>query len=405
MSDFDVVVVGAGAAGLMCAATAGQAGARVLLLEHANKIGRKILMSGGGRCNFTNLSVEAENFICGNPHFVKSALSRYTPWDFIDLIHKYEIPYHERDHGQLFCDNSAKDIVRLLRNECELGQVQLRTKCAISQVTNKSHSFELETNCGPISSSKLVIATGGLSIPSMSPDGLGYRVAEQFGLSLTPRSAGLVPFRFSGDTKTLTESLSGIALPVRASANGVSFEEAMLFTHRGLSGPAMLQISNYWSLGETISIDLLPSQNLASDLATAKEHSPKSLVRTLLSQWLPRKLVQQLEPRYWPIYAEEPIAVWPDSALEQLCKQLHHWDLKPSGTEGYRTAEVTLGGVDTQHISSKTFATKQVPNLYFIGEVLDVTGHLGGYNFQWAWACGHAAGTAIALDLETPEHS
>lgn len=399
MNDFDAVIIGAGAAGLMCAATAGQGGARVLVIEHANKAGRKILMSGGGRCNFTNLTVEPDNFLCGNPHFVKSALSRYTPWHFIDLVSKYDITYHEREHGQLFCDDSAKDIVKLLQSECDLGKVQLRTRCTVQQVSSDDDGYVLHTNSGDISTEKLVVASGGLSIPSMSPDGLGYQLAEQFGLSLIPRRAGLVPFTFSGDTKTLTETLSGIALPVRATVNGRSFDEALLFTHRGLSGPVILQVSNYWSEGDTLHIDLLPSQDMSVELKLAKEQSPKSLMRTVLQKSLVRKLVAELERRWWPELAEKPLADWPDKNLLAVAELINNWILKPAGTEGYRTAEVTLGGVDTDDVSSKTFSCKHHPNLYFIGEVLDVTGHLGGYNFQWAWACGHAAGEAIANDI------
>ncbi|MGB0866127.1 MAG: NAD(P)/FAD-dependent oxidoreductase [Granulosicoccaceae bacterium] len=398
MNSFDAVVIGAGAAGLMCAATAGQGGARVLVIEHANKVGRKILMSGGGRCNFTNLCVEPDNFLCANPHFVKSALSRYSPWHFIELVLKYEIPYHERDHGQLFCDKSAKDIVKLLMAECELGKVQLRTRCTVKSVHASETGYQLQTSSGEITTKKLVVATGGLSIPSMAPDGLGYQLAHQFGLRLLPRRAGLVPFTFSGDLKTLTESLSGIALPVRATVNKRSFEEALLFTHRGMSGPVILQVSNYWSEGDRLELDLLPQRNMQEELLQAKQSSPKSLMRTVLQPLLVKKLVLALEARWWKNLAEKPLADWPDKHLLDVGETLNHWQLKPAGTEGYRTAEVTLGGVDTDDISSKTFACKKYPNLYFIGEVLDVTGHLGGYNFQWAWACGHAAGSAIAQE-------
>lgn len=373
----------------------------MLVIEHANKIGRKILMSGGGRCNFTNLSVEPDNFLCANPHFVKSALSRYSPWHFIELVNKYEIPYHEREHGQLFCDNSAKDIVRLLQSECELGKVQLRTRCKIAKVSQSENGYQLETSSGSISCKKLVVASGGLSIPSMSPDGLGYQLAQQFGLKLLPRSAGLVPFTFSGDIKTLTETLSGIALPVRATVAGRSFEEAMLFTHRGLSGPVILQVSSYWTEGAWLSVDLLPSHDMQAELQQAKKQSPKALLRTVLQHHLVRKLVSELERRWWPDNSEKPLADWPDKELQAIAERLNNWQLKPAGTEGYRTAEVTLGGVDCNDVSSKTFAAKQHPDLYFIGEVLDVSGHLGGYNFQWAWACGHAAGEAIAADLRT----
>lgn len=401
MMDFDAVVIGGGAAGLMCAAVAGQGGARVLIIEHANKVGRKILMSGGGRCNFTNLSVEPHNFLCANAHFVKSALSRYSPWHFIEWVDKHQIPWHEREHGQLFCDNSAKDIVKLLLDECEQGKTQLRTRCTIERITAQDGGYTLTTSSGTISSQRVVVACGGLSIPSMSPDGLGYQLAHQFGLSLIPRTAGLVPFTFSGDMKALTESLSGIALPVRAEAGGRSFDEALLFTHRGLSGPSMLQISSYWQLGEEITIDLLPGDDMPAQLQACKQEAPRSLLRTVLAKQLPRKLVQELETRWWPQLADKPLADWGNADLDAVAQRLNNWRLKPSGTEGYRTAEVTLGGVDTDSISSKTFEAKQQEGLYFIGEVLDVSGHLGGYNFQWAWACGHAAGTAIAESVRT----
>lgn len=396
MADYDAVIIGAGAAGLMCAAAAGQGGARVLLIEHANKPGRKILMSGGGRCNFTNLSVEPDNFLCANPHFVKSALSRYTPWHFLELIDKYQVPYHERDHGQLFCDRSAKDILKLLQAECELGGVQLRTRCRVDAVAQRDGGYRLATSDGPITARALVVATGGLSIPSMQPDGLGYRLAQQFGLSLLPRRAGLVPFTISGELKSLTETLSGIALQARARVGDRTFEEALLFTHRGLSGPVILQISNYWETGQTLHLDLLPGRDMATELTGAKADSPRALMRTALQQRLAKKLVQELEKRWWPEHADKPLADWPDKAIEAVGARLNDWQLKPAGTEGYRTAEVTLGGVDTDGISSKTFACKHQPDLYFIGEVLDVTGHLGGYNFQWAWACGQAAGQAVA---------
>jgi len=396
MTDYDAIVIGGGAAGLMCAATAGQGGARVLVVEHANKIGRKILMSGGGRCNFTNLNVEPEHYLCNNPHFVKSALSRYTQWHFLELIAKYNIAYHERDHGQLFCDDSAKEIMRLLRGECDLGKVQIRIRCSVESVSTTEDGYSLQTSEGAFSCRKLVVATGGLSIPSMAPDGLGYKLAEQFGLNLLTRRAGLVPFSFSGDLKDLTETLSGIALPVRASAGGRDFLDPLLFTHRGMSGPSMLQTSNYWDSGDTLQVDLLPQHDMQTVLLEAKTESPKMLLRTVLNKYLVKKLVEELEKRLWPKDAEKPLADWTDNALREIAEKLNDWQLKPAGTEGYRTAEVTLGGVDTDGLSSKTFACKNNPDLYFIGEVIDVTGHLGGYNFQWAWACGHAAGEDIA---------
>ncbi|MEM6986376.1 MAG: NAD(P)/FAD-dependent oxidoreductase [Pseudomonadota bacterium] len=396
MKTCDALILGAGAAGLMAAMTGAQGGLRVAVLEKSKKPGRKILMSGGGRCNFTNLQVGPDNFICANSHFVKSALARYTPWHFIDLVDKHEVPWHERDHGQLFCNESAKDIVALLLSECRDAGVTIETQCDIDRVERLGDGFVVHTSRGSWQCGAVIVATGGLSIPSMGGDGFGYRLAEEFGLALVPRQAGLVPFRFSGEMQQLTETLSGTAVPVIAQAAGPAFSEAMLFTHRGLSGPSMLQVSNYWQPGSAIVVDLMPECDLRAHLADAKACAPRSLLRTVLSHVLPRALVLAIESRWWPDRGEVPLGQWSDRDLASLGDRLHAWSLRPSGTEGYRTAEVTLGGVDTSALSSRDMMCRNVPGLYFIGEVVDVTGWLGGYNFQWAWASGYVAGTALS---------
>ena len=394
MMHADVIVLGGGAAGLMCAATAGRRGRRVLVLEGSNRVGKKILMSGGGRCNFTNLHCEPANFISANPHFCKSALSRYTQWDFIALVEKYGIPYHEKESGQLFCDNSSKDIVAMLLAECEQAGVEIRTSVDIEAVSY-DNGYTARTAQGNFSSTALVVATGGLSIPKMGASGFGYQVARQFGLDVLPTRAGLVPFTFSGAMHDLTERLSGVSTPAIVSTDAASFPGDILFTHRGLSGPATLQVSSYWKPGEAISIDLLPGENIAARLLRMKQEHPKSLLRTALGVLLPRALVAELQALLWPRQAELPLADFANSLLESVGRQMAEWSLRPSGTEGYRTAEVTLGGVDTDALSSQTMEARNRPGLYFIGEVVDVTGHLGGFNFQWAWASGHAAGMVV----------
>lgn len=385
-----MIVIGGGASGLMCAGLCGQQGLSVLVLDKANKVGKKILMSGGGRCNFTNYFVEPDNYLCSNPHFVKSALSRYTQWDFISLVEKHGIPYHERKHGELFCDNSAKDILKMLIDECPPHKVDIRTKCEIESVKKEGETYHLKTNLGHFSTQKLVVASGGLSIPTMGASGFGYQLAEQFGHKVLPTRAGLVPFTFSDKTKIMTERLSGLAHESKAFNDRSSFIENILFTHRGISGPAALQLSNYWHLGETIELDLFPTKNIEQILLDAKQNSGKSKLRSILSKHLAKSLVLELEALYWDEHKEKPISEHSDKLLKQLADTLHSWSLKPSGTEGYRTAEVTLGGVDTDQISSKNMESKLHPGLYFIGEVLDVTGHLGGFNFQWAWASANA---------------
>lgn len=392
MTETDVIIIGAGASGLMCAIEAGKRGRKVMVLDHANKAGKKILMSGGGRCNFTNYSIDPDNFISNNPHFSKSALSRYSQWDFLALIARYHIPYHERDHGQLFCDESAKDILSMLLAECaDAGAVvQLNTPIdSIEQLTNR---FHLKTDKGDFTSQSLVVATGGLSIPKMGASPLGYKIAQQFGLNVLPTRAGLVPFTLQPDDKDKFSTLSGIAVPCVVSNERQGFSENILFTHRGLSGPAVLQLSSYWRAGEEVVINLLPQVNLEAELKSLRRQKLKSTLKTILDGYLPKRLVSCL-------LSEELLAIslpdLSDRQIQQIADQLHNWKIKPNGTEGYRTAEVTVGGVDCEALSSKTMESKKVPGLYFIGEVVDVTGWLGGYNFQWAWSSGWCAGQYV----------
>ncbi len=378
----------------MCAIAAGQRGRRVLVLEGSNKIGKKILMSGGGRCNFTNLHCEPNRFLSENKNFCISALSRYTQWDFIDLVRTHGIAYHEKTLGQLFCDDSSKQIVAALKAECEKVNVRILTQADVTNVSSQQ-PYHVVCAHGSFSAPSLVVATGGLSIPKMGASDFGYRLARQFGLRVVPTRAGLVPFTFSDRAGEMMERLSGVSVRAELSFAGTSFIEQILFTHRGLSGPAALQISSYWRPGEFIELNLLPGGDLEALLLTAKKQQPKILLRTVLSEHLPRALVLELEKEFWPTYAERALADIPDRVLRSLAEQLHCWRLKPSGTEGYRTAEVTMGGVDTQEVSSKTMECKRHTGLYFIGEVLDVSGHLGGFNFQWAWASAQAAGQVV----------
>jgi predicted Rossmann fold flavoprotein len=390
----DVLIIGGGAAGLMCAITAAGRGRNVIVLEGSNKIGKKILMSGGGRCNFTNLYCEPDNFLSHNPHFCKSALSRYTQHDFISLVEKHGIPYHEKSAGQLFCDNSSKDIVAMLLRECEDVNVRIETDCSIDKV-DSNEIFTVTTDKGKFTGSRLVIATGGLSIPKMGASGFGYGIARQFGLNVFNTRAGLVPFTLTGAMQELAERLSGVSTPVSVSTGSASFNEDILFTHRGLSGPAILQASSYWFPGENIEIDLLPGFDPAGILLAAKTSQPRSQLRRILSSHLPRALVGELQDLLWPDYAETPLGEIGNDSLARIAGDLQHWLVKPAATEGHRTAEVTLGGVDTNELSSQTMEAHKQPGLYFIGEVVDVTGHLGGFNFQWAWSSGHAAGLAV----------
>ncbi|RLV58740.1 NAD(P)/FAD-dependent oxidoreductase [Parashewanella curva] len=390
MQRFDVIIIGAGAAGLMCAATAGYRGRNVLVLDHAKQAGKKILISGGGRCNFTNRNVEPNNYVCGNPHFVKSALARYSSQDFIELVERHGVDYHERDHGQLFCNDSAKDIVNILMTECDWAGAKVQLRTEILSVIKKEAGFELSTSDGDFSCESLVIATGGLSMPKLGATPFGYKIAEKFGLNVLPTSAGLVPFTWHSDDKQMFEPLSGIAVPSTITAkNGMQFSEALLFTHRGISGPAVLQISSYWQPGETIEINLLPNMDAEQALFQQREKHPKQSLRNTLSQWLPKRLVETL---FNEALLDKALNQLIHAEVDQLVKDLHQWQLLMNGTEGYRTAEVTLGGVDTNELSSKTMESKNVAGLYFIGEVMDVSGWLGGFNFAWSWASGVACG-------------
>ncbi|SHI01684.1 BaiN/RdsA family NAD(P)/FAD-dependent oxidoreductase [Ferrimonas marina] len=387
----DVVVIGAGAAGLMCAATAGARGRQVLVLDHAKQAGKKILISGGGRCNFTNMEVLPSNFLCDNPHFVKSALAQYSHWDFIAMVARHGIAYHERDHGQLFCDDSAKEIVQMLLSECDQHNVQIRLRSQIESVSRGEQGFSLATSQGRIQCDSLVVATGGLSMPKLGATPYGYQLAEQFGLTVKPTRAGLVPLTLQPEDKQHFEPLSGISLTTTVQAlQGPAFTEQLLITHRGVSGPAVLQASNYRGVGEAVTVDLLPSDEVATLLAEAKQNTPKRQLLTVLSDWLPGRLAEALMARQG--WANEQIAQLNKAQLDAIADTLNRFELKPAGDEGYRTAEVTLGGVDTDAISSKTMECKTVPGLFFAGEVMDVTGWLGGYNFQWAWSSGYVAG-------------
>ncbi len=394
MKHHDVIIIGAGAAGLMCAATAGYRGRDVLVLDNGKQAGRKILISGGGRCNFTNQKVEPANFICANPHFVKSALARYSSQDFIELVERHGIEYHQRDHGQLFCNDSAKEIVSMLLTECEWAGAEVQLRTDILAITKQDDGlFRLETSKGEYCCESLVVATGGLSMPKLGASPFGYQIAEQFGLKVLPTHAGLVPFTWHSEQKQKFEPLSGIAVPSTITAkDGTQFSEALLFTHRGLSGPAILQISNYWQPGESLSINLLPQLDAAQALSEAQEQHPKQSLRNTLSQWLPKRLVEVLFDEALLNMALNQLV---HAQRDQIVDNLHNWQLLMNGTEGYRTAEVTLGGVDTNELSSKDMQSKKVPGLYFAGEVMDVSGWLGGFNFQWAWASGVAVGQAV----------
>lgn len=394
MTSADVVIIGGGAAGLMCAITAGERRRRVIVLERSNKMGKKILMSGGGRCNFTNLYCQPANFISNNPRFCISALSRYTQWDFMAMVEQHGIPYHEKTQGQLFCDNSSKDIVELLLRECDDAGVEILTHCEIDTVGFEDQ-YTISCSKGNFTSTSLVVASGGLSIPKMGASGFGYQLARQFEHRVLDTRAALVPFTFTGATHDLVNRLAGVSTNAAVSTSGRSFTEDILFTHRGLSGPAILQLSSYWSPGDEILIDLLPGRDAADLLLSAKCAQPKSLLRTVLGTLLPRALVIELQGLTWPDMADTPVAEISDGRLHRIAESLCRWALKPAATEGYRTAEVTLGGVDTTELSSRTMESTHQPGLYFIGEVVDVTGHLGGFNFQWAWSSGHAAGQVV----------
>ncbi|MDF1647042.1 MAG: NAD(P)/FAD-dependent oxidoreductase [Legionellaceae bacterium] len=389
----DVIIVGAGAAGLMCAIEAGQRDRKTLVLDSANKVGKKILMSGGGRCNFTNYYIEPSSYQSHNPHFCKSALTRYTQWDFIELVKKHKIAFYEKTLGQLFCVNKSKDIVNMLLAECEAADVSIQLNTEIKRIKKQPNAyFEITTQNSTYHCQSLVIATGGLSIPTLGASPFAYHVAEQFGIHVYPTRAGLVPFTLNPADKQKLAPLSGIAADCVAQNQKIQFKEAMLFTHRGLSGPALLQLSSYWTPGELITLNLLPEHDLLNLLLTARLETPKKQINSVLSSLLPKRLVDVFIPDH---LAEKKLADCSNQTLETLTALIQSWSVKPDGTEGYRTAEVTLGGIDCNAISSKTMEAQHVPGLYFIGEALDITGLLGGYNFQWAWSSGFAAGQVV----------
>ena len=375
----------------MCAISAGNRGRKALVLDHSNKVGKKILMSGGGRCNFTNLDIQHENYISHNPHFFKSALSRYNQWDFIDLVEKHNIAYHEKKLGQLFCDNKSRDILNMLLDECSEVNAEVRANCSIESIKKTENGFILKTTQGDWLCESLVIATGGLSIPKMGATGFGYDIAKQFNLKVLPTNAALVPFTLIESMKSDFSELSGTSVDTIVSCNGQSFRENILFTHRGLSGPAILQISSYWNQGDKVEINLLPEIDV---LEIIEQNLNKTLLG-ILQNHFSKKLTQVLSNFWFKGISTKPLTEVSKENRQNIANQLHHWQFIPNGTEGYRTAEVTKGGINTDEISSKTFGSNKVKNLYFIGEVLDVTAHLGGYNFQWAWSSGHSAGQYV----------
>ena len=383
-----IVIIGAGAAGLFCAGLLGQQGLDVTVIDQGKKVGRKILMSGGGFCNFTNLHINASHYLSKNPHFCKSALTRFSQWNFIELVNQYRIPYHEKEAGQLFCDHSAQDIVNMLLAECQKGSVKLMMQTTVDSVAKSSSQFAVHTNHGDLLCDKLIIATGGLSMPKLGTTPIGYQIAEQFGLSVEPVRAGLVPFTLHKPLLDKLSVLAGVALPVNVATHNMSFNGNMLFTHRGLSGPAILQISSYWQAGEAITIDLFPQWDLQEYLQQQRQIHANQQIKTIFAPLLPKRLIDVLiELNLLP---NIPLKQLNHKQQLELVHQLTHWQIIPNGTEGYRTAEVTIGGVSTDMLSSKTMATYTDKNLYFIGEVIDVTGWLGGYNFQWAWSSAYA---------------
>jgi predicted Rossmann fold flavoprotein len=404
MQTCDVVIVGAGAAGLFCAGVAGQLGLSVLLVDHSVKVAEKIRISGGGRCNFTNRLIDAsaphKHFLSENPHFCRSALSRYTAQDFIDLMQSYDIPFHEKHKGQLFCDRSADDLIQMLLKECDKGGVQRWQGCGVQTISKSDTRYQLQTDQGDVQAGAVVIATGGLSIPQIGASDFGYRIAEQFDLRLVARRPGLVPLTFDGAEWAPYAGLAGLSLPVSIETGvkktRMSFDEDLLFTHRGLSGPAVLQISSYWHEGQPLHLNLAPQEDIEGSLMQAKVRS-KKLIANELGAWVPHRLADAwvAQDAQW----QRPVAEASDKALTQLAQKLSHWPLTPNGSEGYKKAEVTLGGVDTRDLSSQTMESKQ-PGLYFIGEVVDVTGWLGGYNFQWAWASAFACAQALKQKQE-----
>jgi len=390
MTSYDVVVIGAGAAGMMCAARAGQRGRRVLLIDHYQKLGEKIRISGGGRCNFTNVNAGPANYLSQNPDFCRSALARYTPRDFIALVERHGIAWHEKTLGQLFCDRSAQDIIAMLKAECDAGGVAWRMPCAVESVAQRNDGFVVATSQGTVTSAALVIATGGLTVPKIGATPFGYRIAAQFGLGVVPPRPALVPLAFAPDALARYGDLAGVSMEVKIHCGDGAFRENLLFTHRGLSGPAILQVSSYWDGKAALHIDLMPDVDAAALLRDTR-HSAQRL-DTLLSAHWPKRFAQQWAAAH---DAARPLKELADARIAQLAAAIHDWPVMPSGTLGYAKAEVTLGGVDTHALSSRTMQANAVAGLYFIGEVVDVTGWLGGYNFQWAWASAHAAGTAV----------
>lgn len=391
MNRFDVIVIGGGASGLMCAFIAGKRDRKVLLIDQADQVGKKILISGGGRCNFTNLTIEPNNFLSNNPHFCKSALSRFTQHNFIELVEKHNIPYHEKESGQLFCDNKSVEIVNLLLKECEIGGVSIQTDCHVQSI-EKQKAFIVKTGSGDYESESLVIATGGLSIPKIGATSFGYDVAAQFGINIIPCKPGLVPLLLSDKTLKIIGDLAGVAADAMVTCKGQSFTGSILFTHKGLSGPAILQISNYWNEGDEILINFLPRIDLNEMIKHWKREKPKVELKNLIATLLTKRLAYRFMSLF---HDDKPVNQYNEKEISDIAKTFHQWRFIPSGTEGFQKAEVTTGGIDTDELSSKTFESKKVKGLYFIGEVVDVTGWLGGYNFQWAWSSGFCAGQFV----------
>ena len=393
MISTDVLIIGAGAAGLMCAASAGYRGRKVTVVDMGKKPGRKILISGGGRCNFTNRNASPDNYLCQNPHFVKSCLSRYSAQDFIDLVDRHGLDYHHKTLGQLFCDNSAQDIVDILMTECDWAGVEVHLRSEVLSITASDQGYIVQTSAESYQCQSLVVASGGLTMPKLGATPIGYKIAEQFGLNVLPTTAALVPFTLHDHDKARFDGLSGISIPtVVSSEDGTSFKENILFTHRGLSGPAILQISSFWQAGQAVTINLLPEYDFASFIEEMRAAQGQKSLKNTLASVLPKRFIETVTDHNE--IPDKAINQLSHSEIKQISDYLHHWQIKPNGTEGYRTAEVTLGGVDTDELSSKTFEAKKAKGLYFIGEVTDVTGWLGGYNFQYAWSCGVACGQA-----------
>ena len=391
MTDYDVIIIGAGAAGLMCAMEAGKRRRKVLCLDHADRAAKKILVSGGGHCNFTNLNISAEHYLSGNEHFCKSALARYTQHDFKALVQRHGIPCHEKKSGQLFCNKSAREIVKMLLKECKDAGVTIRLGCRIRRI-KKDRFFQVQSSLGDFECESLVVATGGLSYPGLGASGLGHRIARQFGLKVAETRPGLVPLIFSREDADRFKGLAGLSMDVMVTCNKREARESLIFTHKGLSGPAILQLSSYWKSGDTLVIDLLPDLDLYEHLREQKILRPKSYLKTVLSEYLPNRFAQRI-CELWIM--NRPMSQIPDKELKHLSRILHRWEVKPKGTEGYETAEVTLGGIDTSELSSRTMESRKIKGLYFIGEVVDVTGDLGGFNLQWAWSSGYCAGQFV----------